>query len=233
MMIKKIMRNQITITPGILKAHQLFLGPSNSGKTTALLNQVMLHAKLDRPFKSIDIVHFLADRTAEYKLLLDYGARMHANLPNLVKTCNCPDEEPCNCEYPEELRELKKLLILEDLSFTGTKGMLDRYSRLFGCISTHCNYSVYVTAQTIGQLKSPELKKQIKSIFLWKTDVETMRQIADRYGIPKKYLDFYFKFIWSNPHDFLLIRNTIPLGKGKYLHNMYDSIDDQLIKFNK
>lgn len=214
----------------------LFVGKTSCGKTSALLNQVLAHAKSKKPFDEVKIIHYLGSGTSEYDILIENGAEIYDQMPNLLKTCSCEttDDDDCNCPYDNEQRNKKKLLILEDLNFNLPKKQLQRLERLFGVIGSHNGWSIYLTVQTIGSLHSPHLKKLIKSIYVWSIDYESLRQISSRYNVPLKYLTFFFKNLCEDQqHDFLLIRPDIPMGKGRYLKNMYEIMDDNLQKFSQ
>ena len=166
----------------------ILCGNPNSGKSLAILN-MLLHKK--PPFQKIYLIH---------------------NDPN-TKEYNAID-----CEVMEELPEideidtdLRNLIIIEDIEYRtlskDQKRLLDRY---FGCYSTHCNISIWITAQDAISIPA-SIRRMASHVFIWKSlDLNHMSILSSRFGLQNKDLKYIFDNILTDPHDSLLIDSTRP-----------------------
>ena len=176
----------------------ILCGNPNSGKSLCILN-LLLHK--NPPYKKIYLVH---------------------NDPN-TKEYNSID-----CEILEELPDIddidsekSNLIIIEDVDYKSMsreqRALLDRY---FGCYSTHCNVSLYLTAQDAISIPAT-IRRMASHIILYRSnDLNHMAILSSRFGLTPKDLSYIFKNILTDPHDSLLIDSTRPTCR--YRKNLFE-----------
>jgi len=178
----------------------IFCGQPNSGKSLTILN-LLLHKK--PPFQKIYLIHN------------DQNSKEYQSID-----CEVLDELP---EIDEVDTDINNLIIIEDIDYRSLnkdqKHLLDRY---FGCYSTHCNISVWITAQDAISIP-PSVRRLASHIFLWRSgDVCHMSILASRFGLTPKDLSYIFKNILTDRFDSLLIDSTRP--ECRYRKNIFTPI---------
>ena len=158
----------------------ILCGNPNSGKSLAILN-MLLHKK--PPFQKIYLIHNAID-------------------------CEVLEELP---EIDKIDTDLRNLIIIEDIEYRtlskDQKRLLDRY---FGCYSTHCNISIWITAQDAISIPA-SIRRMASHVFIWKSlDLNHMSILSSRFGLNNKDLKYIFDNILTDPHDSLLIDSTRP-----------------------
>ena len=166
----------------------ILCGNPNSGKSLAILN-MLLHKK--PPFQKIYLIHN-DPSTLEYNSV----------------DCEVMEELP---EIDEIDTDLRNLIIIEDIEYRtlskDQKRLLDRY---FGCYSTHCNISIWITAQD-GISIPPTIRRMASHVFLWRSnDLNHLTILSSRFGLNQKDLKYIFDNLLTDPHDSLLIDSTRP-----------------------
>jgi phage terminase small subunit len=117
----------------------------------------------------------------------------------------------------------RNLIIIEDLEYKTMsreqRALLDRY---FGCYSTHCNVSLYLTAQDAISIPAT-IRRMASHVFIWKSnDINHMAILSSRFGLTPKDLSYIFKNLLTSPHDSLLIDSTRPTCR--YRKNIFEII---------
>ena len=180
----------------------IFCGQPNSGKSLCILN-LLLHKK--PPFQKIYLIHN-DPNTQEYSSI---DTEILEEIP----------------EIDEVDTDINNLIIIEDIDYRSLnkdqKHLLDRY---FGCYSTHCNISVWITAQDAISIPPSVRRLGLAShIFLWRSgDVCHMSILASRFGLTPKDLSYIFKNILTDRFDSLLIDSTRP--ECRYRKNIFTPI---------
>jgi len=166
----------------------IFCGQPNSGKSLCILN-LLLHKQ--PPFQKIYLIHN-DPNTKEYSSI----------------DCEILDELP---EIDDVDTDKRNLIIIDDIEYKTLsreqKALLDRY---FGCYSTHCNISIFLTAQDAISIP-PTIRRMASHVFLWRSgDLNHLSILSSRFGLTKKDLSYIFTNILTDPHDSLLIDGTRP-----------------------
>lgn len=158
----------------------VFLGPPNSGKTTAAKNIILRQTK---PFKRLYVIHCSPDSTNEYK---DVDAVMLRCFPD-------PHHWPGRD---------KTLVIVDDVELNSlSKHQFKCLDRLFGYVSTHQNVSVILCAQ--DAFNTPAIVRRCSNLWvLWPCkDIDQMTAIGRKCGVELKDLFPLCK----NPRDSIWI----------------------------
>ena len=178
----------------------ILCGNPNSGKSLTIL-QLLLHKH--KPYEKIYLIH---------------------------NDTNTKEYNSIDCEILGELPDIedidtdkRNLIIIEDLEYKTMsreqRALLDRY---FGCYSTHCNVSLYLTAQDAISIPAT-IRRMASHVFIWKSnDINHMAILSSRFGLTPKDLSYIFKNLLTSPHDSLLIDSTRPTCR--YRKNIFEII---------
>ena len=156
----------------------IFCGNPNSGKLLCVLN-LLLHKH--PTFEKIYLIH---------------------------NDTNTKEYNSIDCEVLEEIPDIedidtdkRNLIIIEDLDYKSSlskeqRALLDRY---FGCYSTHCNVSIWLTAQDAISIPAT-IRRMASHVFIWKSnDINHMAILSSRFGLTPKDLSYIFKNLLTAP----------------------------------
>jgi len=177
----------------------IFCSPPNGGKTLCILN-LLLHKK--PPFKKIYLVH--NDPTTKEYSAID---------------CEICEEIPPIDEIDTDIRNL---IIIEDVDYKSSMSKDQRalLDRMYGCYSTHCNISIWLTAQDAISIPA-SVRRMASAVFLWRSgDINHMSILASRFGLTPRDLRWIFDNILTDRHDSLLIDSTRP--ECRYRKNIFE-----------
>ena len=184
----------------------LLAAKPNGGKTTVILNIILRVACSSRPFEKILVVHCDPQQTKEYD---DVDHVMRADIPS-----------------PEEFSPIEKTLcILEDLNYLNmSKEQQGRLERLYGYASTHKNVSCMLTAQDPFRIL-PSVRRCSNVFILWNNnDMEMMKTLARKTGIPAEKLQHVLETHCRGAHDSFWLDFTLD-SPAPYRKNNYEKLD--------
>jgi len=170
----------------------------NTGKTMVILN-LLLHKK--PPFDKIYLIHN-DPTTKEYDMI----------------DCEILEEIP---PIEEIDKTIKNLIIIEDIDYKAMnkeqKSLLDRY---FGRFSTHCNVSIWLTAQDAISIP-PTIRRMASHVILGRSnDINHMSILSSRFGLSGRELKNIFDTYMKDRHDTLIIDSTRP--NARYRKNIFN-----------
>jgi hypothetical protein len=179
----------------------VFLGPPNTGKSTAVKNMLI---RQEPPFEEVIVIHCDAEYTKEYN---DIGedVQMLSHIPS-----------------PDEWEGIKKtLVILDDLELkTLPKDQKKNLDRLFGYVSTHKHCSVCLCSQ--DPFNVPPIVRRCSNLWvLWRcSDLDSMSICARKTGLKSDAFNSIFNDLLLEKRDSLWIDMTnktpYPMRKNGY-----------------
>lgn len=176
----------------------------NAGKTNFAFNILLQHEREGVPFESIIVIHYMGSTTTEYEPLGD-DVRMLDRIPENFRSLFM-DLEEGDEETDAWMPEQKTIIIFDDMDYKHlNKDQASVFNRLNGCLSTHANISLIMTAQEPISIPV-SVRRMINYVTLFKyKDTQTMMLLAQKFGLTRGQLDYIFEHICNKPHDALTL----------------------------
>lgn len=181
------------------------IGRVNSGKSLIAKHILMAHQEHKPKFKEVFVCHGMST-TEEY---------------DDIEPTEIMTEIP---SYDEFDKDLKKLLILDDVDFTRLKAdEKKRISELFRFGSSHMNMSVLLMHQNFFRV--PKVAKDCCNVFILfrPVDNDELHTMGRRVGLKKDQIEYIFNTFMPHFRDSLTV-NLIPGAPHKFLKNLYEPL---------